>query len=39
MQGDKRNDEDIEQLGGEAVPGSGFEEEQSENDEEPEEEA
>ncbi len=39
MQGDKRTEEDIEQLGGECVPGSGFEEEQSDSDEEPEEEA
>jgi hypothetical protein len=39
MQRDKQSEEDIEQLGGEPVPGSGFEEEQSDSDEEPEEEA
>jgi hypothetical protein len=39
MQGDKRTEEDIEQLGGEAVPGSGFEEEPPDSDDEPEEEA
>jgi hypothetical protein len=39
MQCCKRNEEDIEQMGGEPVPGSGFEEEPSDSDEEPEEEA
>lgn len=39
MQGDKRNEEEIEQLGGEAVPGSGFEGEQSDSDDDAEEEA
>jgi hypothetical protein len=39
MQGDKPNEPDIEQLGGETVPGPGFEDEQPDSEEEPEDAA
>jgi hypothetical protein len=38
MQGEKANEEDIEQIGGQPVPGSGFEDEQYRSDEEAEDE-
>jgi hypothetical protein len=39
MQRENANEDDIEQIGGEPVPGTGFEDEQYDGDDEPEDEA
>ena len=38
MHREKADEEDIEQIAGEPVPGTGFEDEQNDSDEEPEDE-